>query len=151
MADPARKRYLVLCTGNRCRSQMAHGWLAHFGGRRVEVFSAGTRPKGVHPLSIELMAEAGVDISQHTSDHVDRYVGQPFDAVVTVCDSAREACPTLPGAGRVLHHAFDDPDDSELAERNFEAFRERFARIRDEIRDWAEAFLQSEGVTAATQ
>ncbi|MEL7088350.1 MAG: arsenate reductase ArsC, partial [Planctomycetota bacterium] len=94
------KRYLVLCTGNRCRSQMAHGWLAHLGGDTVEVYSAGTQPKGVHPLSIEFMHDAGIDIGHHTSDHVSAYLDQDFDAVVTVCDHAKEACPVFPGAGR---------------------------------------------------
>ncbi|MEO1236869.1 MAG: arsenate reductase ArsC [Planctomycetota bacterium] len=141
---PAKKRYLVLCTGNRCRSQMAHGWLAHLGGDAVEVASAGTKPKGVHPLSIDVMAEAGVDIAGHTSDHVDAYADQAFDAVITVCDSAKEACPAFPGAKRTVHHAFEDPDYPELAERDPVEFRRVFCRIRDEIRDWCEGFLREE-------
>lgn len=134
----ARKRILVLCTGNRCRSQMAEGWLRHLGGDAVEVFSAGTAPRGVHPLAIEVMAEAGVDISGHTSDHVSRYQDDPFDVVVTVCDSAKEACPVFPGAKRMVHHSFEDPDYPEMSREQLKAV---FRRIRDEIRDWAGGFL----------
>ncbi|MEM7627170.1 MAG: arsenate reductase ArsC [Planctomycetota bacterium] len=141
-----RKRYLVLCTGNRCRSQMAHGWLAHFAGGTAEVFSAGTKPKGVHPLSIEVMREAGVDITHHTSDHVSEYLDQDFDAVITVCDHAQEACPAFPGAQRTEHHTFEDPDYPELAESDPEEFKRVFCRIRDEIRDWCKAFLVEEGI-----
>ena len=82
---------LVLCTGNSCRSQMGEGWLRHDLGDRVEVHSAGTRPSFVHPRAIEVMAEAGVDISSHTSKPVEGLKTVPFDLVVTVCDSAREA------------------------------------------------------------
>ncbi|MEM9882567.1 MAG: arsenate reductase ArsC [Planctomycetota bacterium] len=146
MSDTPPKRYLVLCTGNRCRSQMAHGWLQHLGGDAVEVASAGTKPKGVHPLSIEVMAEAGVDISGHTSDRVDTYVDHDFDVVVTVCDAARESCPVFPGAKRTLHRSFEDPDYPEMAENNPAEFRRVFCRIRDEIRDWAVGFLAAEGV-----
>ena len=74
-------------------SQMAHGWLRHLGGARVEVESAGTAPKGVHPLAVQVMAEEGIEISHHTPIHVDRYAAQDFDLVLTVCDSARESCP----------------------------------------------------------
>ena len=92
MSDPAF-RMLVICTGNRARSQMAQGWLRHLGGSRVEVDSAGTEPKGMHPLAIRVMAEGDIDISGNTSDHVDTYLGEEYDLVVTVCDSARESCP----------------------------------------------------------
>lgn len=140
MTDP-RKRYLVLCTGNRCRSQMAHGWLQHLGGDAVEVRSAGTQPKGVHPLSIEVMREVGIDIAAHTSDHVDEYTDQHFDAAITVCDSAKEACPVFPHAARTIHHSFDDPDDKTdtLSE---DELLPTFRRVRDEIGEWAKAFIQ---------
>lgn len=133
------KRYLVLCTGNRCRSQMAQGWLRHFGDD-VQVFSAGTKPKGVHPLAIEVMNEAGVDISGHSSDFVGDYVDQPFDVVVTVCDAAHESCPTFPAAKRLVHRSFQDPD-AELPQNEL---RDLFRRIRDEIRDWAKDFVAAE-------
>jgi arsenate reductase len=138
-------RYLVLCTGNRCRSQMAHGWLDHLGGDGVEVASAGTKPGGVHPLSVRVMREAGVDISEHTSDHVDHYADAPFDAVITVCDAAKEACPVLPGAKRTIHRGFDDPDDK-TGTMSEDELLPTFRRVRDEIRDWAEGFLSKEGV-----
>ncbi|MEM9753059.1 MAG: arsenate reductase ArsC [Planctomycetota bacterium] len=137
------KRYLVLCTANRCRSQMAHGWLARLGGDAVEVFSAGTKPGGVHPLSVKVMAEAGIDIAGHTSDHVDVYADQTFDAVITVCDSAKEACPVFPGAKRTIHHAFPDPDDKTGAKSEAELLPV-FRDVRDQIRDWAEAFLAAQ-------
>jgi len=134
------RRYLVLCTANRCRSQMAHGWLSHLGGNAVRVYSAGTKPGGVHPLSIKVMAEAGVDISQHTSDHVDTYAGDDFDAVITVCDSAKEACPVFPGAKRTLHQPFPDPDDKTGTKSEAELLPV-FRDVRDQIRDWAADFV----------
>ena len=133
-------RILVLCTGNRARSQMAHGWLRHLGGERVVVESAGTEPKGLHPLSVRVMAEVGIDISAHTSDHVERYVGQDFDLVLTVCDSARESCPVFPGAKRLLHHAFEDPDQPGLDEGALLAV---FRRVRDEIGEHTRELLDT--------
>ena len=134
-------RILVICTGNRARSQMAHGWLRHLGGDRVVVRSAGTVPKGVHAVAIRVMAEVGIDISDHTSDHVDEYVDQDFDLVLTVCDHARESCPVFPGAGRTLHRAFEDPDYPWMDEEEFTAV---FRRIRDEIGDFSRALLARE-------
>lgn len=136
----AKKSILVVCTGNRCRSQMAEGWLRHFGGEDVEVASAGTKPKGVHPLSIKVMADAGVDISGHTSDHIDRYADRRFNVAVTVCDNAKEACPVFHNADEHVHHRFEDPD-AELPPAEQEAL---FCRIRDEIRDWAKAFVEQD-------
>ncbi|MEE9403704.1 MAG: arsenate reductase ArsC [Algisphaera sp.] len=138
------KRYLVLCTANRCRSQMAHGWLQHLGGDAVVVKSAGTKPGGVHRLSVAVMAEAGVDLSGHTSDVLTDYLDEPFDVVVTVCGKASENCPVFPGARRMLHRPFDDPDDKTGLLRE-EEMLPTFRRVRDEIRGWAEAFLVEEG------
>lgn len=134
-------RLLVICTGNRARSQMAEGWFRAIGGERVAVSSAGTEPKGVHPIAIRVMSEAGVDISGHTSDHVDRYLGDDFDLVVTVCDSARESCPVFPGARRTLHYSFEDPDYPELGESEL---TDVFRRIRDEIGAFARELLARE-------
>jgi len=118
---------------------MAESWLRYFGGPSVEVFSAGTKPKGVHPKAISCMAQAGVDISGHTSDHVSDYADQDFDLVVTVCGYAKEACPAFPNAKRVIHHPFDDPDTPCGSESEQDAL---FIRVRDEIRDWAEALIK---------
>jgi len=133
-----RKRVLVLCTGNRCRSQMAEGWLRHFAGEWIEVRSAGTQPKGVHPLAIKVMREAGVEIGAHASEHVDKYRNQRFDAVVTVCDAAKETCPVFPNAARTIHRSFDDPDK---ATGDNEQVLAVFRRVRDEVRDWAQGFV----------
>ena len=132
---------LVICTGNRARSQMAHGWLRHLGGERVAVSSAGTVPKGVHPVAIRVMAEVGIDISGHTSDSVDDYVNDDFDLVLTVCDDAKEACPVFPGAGRTLHQAFEDPDYPWMGQ---EVFIDVFRRVRDEIGDFSRELLARE-------
>ena len=131
-------RILVVCTGNRCRSQMVHGWLRHLGGDGVAVASAGTEPKGVHPLAVSVMSEVGIDISGHSSDHVSEYLASDFDAVVTVCDDAWEACSILPGPKRTIHRAFEDPDYPEM---DPEELRDVFRRIRDEIGVWSEGFV----------
>ena len=140
MADPLF-RILVICTGNRARSQMAQGWIRHLGAGRVETFSAGTHPKGLHPMAVSVMAEVGIDISSHTSDHVDRYIGDDFDLVLTVCDSARESCPVFPGAKRSLHRSFADPDDPSLNESQL---IELFRRVRDEIGAYTRQLLDLE-------
>ena len=134
-------RMLVICTGNRARSQMAHGWIRQLGGERVEVSSAGTVPKGVHPVAIKVMAEVGIDISNHTSNHVDEYVDEPFDLVLTVCDQANETCPVFPGARRTLHHAFEDPDYPWMDE---DEFADVFRRIRDAIGEFMRELLARE-------
>ncbi len=127
---PTPFRILVICTGNRARSQMAHGWLRQLGGHAVQVASAGAQPRGVHPLAVRVMAEVGIDIASHTSDHVDDYIDVDFDLVLTVCDAAREVCPVFPRAVRQLHHGFEDPDKAGLDE---EELLSVFRRIRDEI------------------
>ena len=126
----SKPRVLILCTGNSCRSQMGEGWVRHDLGDRVEVHSAGTRPSVIHPLAIRVMAEAGVDISSHRSKSVETLKDSSFDLVVTVCDSAREACPILPGARKTLHQSFEDPALAGDGEDALPVFR----RVRDEIR-----------------
>ena len=141
--DPATtKRYLVVCTGNFCRSQMAEGWLRHLGKGRVESFSAGSKPKGgVHPMAVEVMKEIGIDLSPHTSNHINEYLNTEFDGVLTVCDSAKEACPVFPGAKRVLHHPFEDPDHPNDPNEDVATC---FRRVRDQIGDWVRGFLDAE-------
>ena len=105
----------------------------------MAVDSAGTEPKGVHPLALRVMAEVDIDISDHTSDHVDRYVGNDYDLVLTVCDTAKESCPIFPGAKHTMHHAFEDPDYPEMTE---EELADVFRRIRDEIGDFCRELLR---------
>jgi arsenate reductase len=126
----SKPRVLILCTGNSCRSQMGEGWVRHLLGDRVEVHSAGTKPSFVHPRAIQVMGEAGVDLSSHASKSVETLRTLPFDLVVTVCDSAREACPVFPGAKKTVHHAFVDPVHAGIGDDALPVFR----RVRDEIR-----------------
>jgi arsenate reductase (thioredoxin) len=134
-------RVLFLCTGNSCRSHMAEGFLQARGGDKFEAFSAGAKPTGyVHPLAIKAMAEVGIDISTHTSKHLDVFDGQKFDYLITVCDSAREACPTYAGAENQLHWSFDDPAHAPGTE---EEKMRVFRRVRDEIRQRIQQFLAS--------
>jgi arsenate reductase len=125
-----KKRVLFLCTGNSCRSQMAEGWLRHLAGNRFNVASAGTHPAGLNLGAVEAMREIGVDISRQESKRVERFFGQQFDYVITVCDRAKEACPTFPGARSLLHWSFDDPAAAQGTE---EERRAVFRRVRDEI------------------
>ena len=125
-----RKRVLILCTGNSARSQMAEGLLRQLGGGRFEAESAGTRPVGVRPEAVAVMREVGVDISGQRSKSVDEFAGQEFDAVITVCDNARENCPVFPARAERVHWSFDDP----AAVEGDEAARlAAFRRVRDEI------------------
>jgi arsenate reductase len=116
-----QQRILFLCTHNSARSQMAEGLLRHLGGERFEVFSAGTEATRVHPLAVRAMAEVGIDISGQQSKTLDRYLGEPFDVVITVCDQANEACPVFPGAKERWHWSLPDPsratgtEDEQLA------------------------------------
>ncbi|MCG3177271.1 MAG: Arsenate reductase [Candidatus Omnitrophica bacterium] len=127
----ARKRVLILCTGNSCRSQMAEGVLRHYGGDLYEVESAGSAPSRVHPLAIRVMKEIGIDISGHRSKHLKEFEGQRFDTVVTVCDNADRTCPAFPGGTQRLHWPFPDPPHAEPAAA--EAVVEEFRKVRDLI------------------
>lgn len=139
------KRVLILCTGNSCRSQISEGWLRYFGNGNIEVFSAGTKPGFVHPLAIQTMKEAGVDISSHHSKSVSEFVGEQFDYVVTVCDNARDECPYLPGSHMSIHMPFEDPS---FAAGTTEERLTEFRRVRDvikgEMKGFAEAVLKAE-------
>jgi arsenate reductase len=128
-----KKRVLVLCTGNSCRSQMAEGFINHLLGDAWEARSAGTAPAArVHPLAVRAMAEAGVDVSRGVPEHVRAYLSDPWDLVVTVCDSAQEACPTFPRPVPKIHVPFLDPA---LAEGTDDEKMAVFRRVRDEIRE----------------
>ena len=129
----AKRRVLVLCTGNSCRSQMAEGWVNHLLGERWEARSAGTRPAAsVHPLAVKAMAEAGVDISGGVPKAVDQLLDEPWDLVATVCDSAQEVCPAFPRPVEKIHVSFEDPS---FAPGSEEERLRGFRRVRDEIRD----------------
>lgn len=131
-------KILVLCTGNSCRSQMMHGWLAHFGGPEVHVRSAGVETHGVNPTAIKVMAEADVYISSHTSNQIDEYLGEDFDLIVTVCDHARESCPVFPSSSEQIHHNFSDPAKATgTQEEVLTAFR----MVRDEIKAFSKQLL----------
>ena len=133
-------RVLFLCTGNSCRSHLAEGWLRQLAGDRFEAASAGAKPAGyVHPLAVQAMAEVGVDISQHTSKSLDSFAGQTFDWLITVCDHARESCPTFAGAKQRRHWSFDDPALARGSEAEKMAV---FRRVRDEIKAQLEEFLR---------
>ncbi len=127
---PGWIRILVLCTGNSCRSQMAEGFFRHYGGAAIEVCSAGTKPQGIHPRAIRVMGERGIDLSVHRSQHVDEYVGQTFDYVITVCDNAAANCPAFPGDGKRLHWPFNDPAAAIGSE---DTILGDFRRVRDQI------------------
>jgi arsenate reductase (thioredoxin) len=104
-----KRRVLFICTHNSARSQVAEGLLRHLGNDQFEVCSAGTEATFVRPVAIKAMAELGIDISHQQSKTLDRYLGEPFDDVITVCDTAAEACPAFPGATRRRHWSFEDP------------------------------------------
>jgi arsenate reductase len=125
-------RVMFLCTGNSCRSQMAEGWAKALKADVIEAYSAGTDPHGLNPLAVRAMAEAGVDISRHTSKRPED-IGVRLDVVVTVCDSAHQACPVFPGA-RVVHVGFDDPPRLARTAGSEEEAMEHYRRVRDEIR-----------------
>ncbi len=139
-----KARVLFLCTGNSARSQMAEGWLRHLAGDRFEVFSAGSHPVGLNPVSVEAMAEVGIDISAHRSKSVSEFLTQPFEYVITVCDRAKESCPIWPGPTHLLHWSFDDP--AEVVGAN-EARRQLFRRVRDEILGRIKGFLAQEATS----
>lgn len=130
-----KQKVLFVCTHNSSRSQMAEGLLRTYYGDRYDVYSAGTQPSGVNRFAIEAMADLGIDLSGHRSDHVDAYAETPMDYVVTVCDSARESCPYIPARQRNIHHRFEDPSAVTGADAEKRA---TFRRIRDEIRAWLE-------------
>jgi len=132
------KRILVLCTGNSCRSQLAEGYLRHFAGDKAEIFSAGIETHGVNPKAIQIMAEDNIDISAHTSNHVDEYSNIEFDAVITVCDNANEACPFFPGNVDRFHQNFPDPAK---ATGSPEEVLAEFRKVREQIKTYSADFV----------
>jgi len=142
MTDKKKMNVLFLCTGNSCRSQMAEAWLRKLGGENFAVYSAGLEPHGINPYTITVMEELGIDMSDHSSDHLDKYKGEiDFDFLITVCGNADERCPYFPGMGTRLHWPFEDPaafvgpEDETLA-----AFR----TVRDQIKEKIQAWLDEQ-------
>lgn len=133
-------KVLILCTGNSCRSQMAHGFIQSL-DPNIKVFSAGTRPaERVNPRAVEIMNERGIDISYHTPHNVEEYLNEPWDYVITVCGGAKESCPTFVGKVKHrIHIGFDDPSEAIGSE---EFVMSEFRRVRDEIKDRFEQFYK---------
>jgi len=134
------KNILVLCTGNSCRSQMAHGYLQHFAKDKAIIYSAGVEIHGLNPFAVGIMAEDGIDISKHTSNHVDEYQNIVFDYVITVCDNAKEACPFFPTKTKTIHFNFEDPSKANGSAKELII---EFRKIRNEIKDFSERFILS--------
>ena len=133
------KNILVLCTGNSCRSQIAHGFLASMTAGKANVYSAGVETHGVNPKAIATMKEIGIDISGHTSNNITEYLGIDFDFVITVCDNAKERCPYFPTKAIKLHYNFPDPAKAVGTE---EQINEQFRVVRGMIKDYFENFVQ---------
>jgi arsenate reductase len=136
----ALKNILVLCTGNSCRSQLLHGYLQQLLGEQARVYSAGVEVHGLNPRAVRVMAEDSVDISQHTSNHVEEYTQVPFDYVLTVCDHANEICPVFPSSAQKLHHNFPDPAKATGSE---EEIMQQFRRVRGQVKQYAQEFAEA--------
>ena len=130
------KKILILCTGNSCRSQMAHGFLEVLSNNCL-VYSAGTKPEPVNKYAVRVMSEIGIDISKNSSNHIDEYLEHKIDLVVTVCDNAKEICPIFPKQTKFIHHSFNDPASAIGKE-------EEVLKIYREVRNQLEEFIKSD-------
>jgi len=133
-----QKKILVLCTGNSCRSQIAEGYLRYFAGDKAKIYSAGVETHGVNPKAIITMQEDGIDISSHTSNHVDEYSNIDFDFIITVCDNAKERCPIFPSNAKKIHQNFRDPAKALGTQ---EEIKEQFRLVRQQIKDYCKKFV----------
>lgn len=133
------KKVLVLCTGNSCRSQIAEGYLRHFAGDKAIIYSAGVETHGVNPKAIAIMAEDGIDISNHTSNNMTEYAALDFDYVITVCDNAKERCPFFPTSALKLHHNFPDPAKATGTDNEIMS---KFRHVRELIKAYSQSFVQ---------
>jgi arsenate reductase (thioredoxin) len=132
---------LILCTGNSCRSQIAHGYFEHFtDGRKVKVYSAGVETHGVNPRAISIMKADGIDISHHTSNNIDEYFDIPFHYVITVCDNAKERCPFFPTKAVKVHYNFPDPAKAVGTEAEM---MESFRAVRELIKKFVKQFVET--------
>ncbi|WP_445452426.1 arsenate reductase ArsC [Flavobacterium sp. 25HG05S-40] len=135
------KNILVLCTGNSCRSQIAHGYLEFFtDANQVKVYSAGVETHGVNPKAIVTMKEDGIDISNNTSNNIEEYFDVPFDYVITVCDNAKERCPFFPTQAQKFHYNFPDPAKAVGTD---EEILNEFRNVREQIKVYCKDFLKS--------
>lgn len=133
------KKILVLCTGNSCRSQIAHGYLEFFGKSNVEIYSAGVEVYGVNPTAIKIMREDGIDISCNTSNHIDEYQSISFDYIITVCDHAKESCPFIPYKTVVkIHENFFDPSKTDSKSK---LYLDGFRKLRIQMREYCKDFI----------
>ncbi|NQY07496.1 MAG: arsenate reductase ArsC [Flavobacteriaceae bacterium] len=133
------KNILVLCTGNSCRSQMAHGYLNQFAQDKAAVYSAGIETHGLNPNAVAIMKEDDIDISNHTSNHVDQYNDLNFDYIITVCDHANENCPFIPSDKAIrLHHNFFDPSKIDGTAKEVHT---NFEKARNEIKAYCKEFV----------
>lgn len=137
-----KKNVLFLCTGDSCRSQMADGWARHFHGDTIQAYSAGTEAHGMNPRAMQVMQEAGVDISDQTSKLASTLADVPLDLVITVCGHADENCPAFLTKAKLVHVGFDDPPKLAKEANNEEAALDCYRRVRDEIRDFVKSRLQ---------
>jgi len=137
-----RLKVLFLCTGNSCRSQMAEGFARALKRGEIEAYSAGTKPQGLNPLAVKVMAESGVDISSHSSKSVEELRHIEFDVVVTVCDQANEDCPLWLGRGKKVHRSFDDPPQLAANAGSEAEALQVYRRVRDEIKAFIESLPQ---------
>ena len=130
----------MLCTGNSCRSQIAHGYLEHFiDSINIKVYSAGVETHGVNPKAIATLKVDGIDISNHTSNNIEEYFSVDFDFVITVCDNAKERCPIFPTKAQKFHYNFPDP--TKATGKN-EEINEEFRRVRQLIKEYCEEFVK---------
>jgi arsenate reductase (thioredoxin) len=132
-----KKKILVLCTGNSCRSQIAEGYLRHFAKNKAVIYSAGVETHGLNPRAIQAMQEDGIDISGHTSNNMDEYRNIDFDFVITVCDNAKERCPYFPTTAKMFHHNFPDPAKVTGTD---EEIKGQFRKVRDQIKEYCRQF-----------
>ncbi|HEY1040170.1 MAG TPA: arsenate reductase ArsC [Bacteroidia bacterium] len=132
------KKILVLCTGNSCRSQIAEAYLRHFAKGKAEIFSAGIETHGVNPRAVAILMEDGIDISGHTSNHIDEYKAIDFDYIITVCDNAKERCPYFPSSAKKFHYNFPDPAKATGTEDEIMAV---FRQVRILIKEYCYQFI----------
>lgn len=143
MSKTAKLKILFLCTGNSCRSQMAEGWVYHLKDDCIEAYSAGIETHGLNPNAVQVMAEAGVDISGHRSKHIDELKDIALDYVITVCGHANEQCPIFPGRTKVIYVGFDDPPKLAKEAKSEHEALDCYRRIRDEIKAFIETLPES--------